>query len=455
MRRHPLWLLAAILMAFSLVAAACGDDDDDDTETTDTTEASEDDGTTTTAAEDEGDEDSGDEGEGEDAEGTGAGDGVLTIGSILPETGDLAFLGPPEFAGAALAEQDINEAGGVLGNDIVFLPGDSGDTTTDIANQTVDRLLAEGADVIVGAASSAVSMTVIDKITGAGVIQFSPANTSPDFTDYEDNGLYFRTAPSDRLQGKVLADLAIEEGATTAAVIYRQESYGTGLANFFQEFYTEAGGTIPDDAFIAYPVDTENFDAEVDAVVAADPDAIIVIGFDESAQILTTMNERGVGPADKAVYGVDGNIGGIGAELSDPSIIAGMRGTEPSVDLSSISDFTARLDEEGAGGIYAYGAETYDAMIISALAAEIAGSDDPTVFAEEINGVTKDGEQCTSFADCKALIEEGTDIDYDGIGGPYEFGDPGEPEAASFRIATYDGGETPNVELDEYRTAEY
>ncbi|MDQ3030427.1 MAG: ABC transporter substrate-binding protein, partial [Actinomycetota bacterium] len=147
--------------------------------------------------------------------GGGEGDGTLTLGTLLPETGSLAFLGPPEFAGVDLAVQDINEAGGVLGEDVEVIDGDSGDTTTDIANQTVDRLLSQDADAIIGAASSGVSLTVIDKITGAGVVQFSPANTAPDFTDYDDNGLYFRTAPSDVLQGQVLAEVIAEEGIGT------------------------------------------------------------------------------------------------------------------------------------------------------------------------------------------------------------------------------------------------
>ncbi len=391
-------------------------------------------------------------------------DGTFTVGTLLPVTGDLAFLGPPEVAGARLAVEDINAAGGVLGNDVVLVEGDSGDTNQDIANPEVDRLLAQNVDAIFGAASSAVSKLVIDKITGNGVIHFSPANTSPDFTTYDDNGLYFRTAPSDLLQGKVLADQLIAEGNETVGVLYRQESYGQGLANAVKENFEAAGGTV--DPFTAYAVDTENFDADVDSLVAADPDAIVVIGFAESANILTTMHERGIGPtSDKNVWGVDGNIGGIGAELADPSIIAGMRGTEPSVDLSEISDFTNRLDEAyegGVGGVFAYGAETYDSIIITALAAAVAGTDDPKAVAAEINGVTKDGTTCTSFEECIALVDAGEDIDYDGQGGPYEFVDAGEPAAASFRIATYDGtydadpgddvpaGAVPNPELDEY-----
>jgi branched-chain amino acid transport system substrate-binding protein len=448
------FVLAAVL---AMVAAACSSDDSgDDTTTTaaaatettaaptettaapaETTTTAAPAETTTTAAE---------------AAGAASVDGVLTIGTLLPVTGDLAFLGPPEVAGARLALEDINAAGGVLGAEMVLEEGDSGDTNQDIANPEVDRLLALNVDAIMGAASSAVSKLVIDKITGNSVIHFSPANTSPDFTTYDDGGLYFRTAPSDLLQGAVLADQVAAEGNETVAVLYRQESYGQGLADAFKENFEALGGTV--DPFTAYAVDTENFDAEVDEMVAADTDAIVVIGFAESANILTTMHERGIGPtSDKNVWGVDGNIGGIGAELADPSIIVGMKGTEPSVDLSSIADFTDRLDgayEGGVGGVFAYGAETYDAIIIVALAAEVAGTDDPTLIAVEINGVTKDGTVCTSFAECRDLVAAGEDIDYDGQGGPYEFVDAGEPAAASFRIATYDGGDTPNLELDVY-----
>ena len=219
----------------------------------------------------------------------------------------------------------------------------------------------------------------------------------------------------------------------------------------FRENFEAAGGVV--DPYIAYAVDTENFDAEVDQIAAADPDAVVVIGFAESANILTTMNERGISPTSGTnVWGVDGNIGGIGAELSDPSIIAGMKGTEPSVDLTSIADFTDRLNTVYEGGVevFAYGAETYDSVIIVALAALVAGTDDSVAIAAEINGVTKDGEVCTSFAECKEIIEAGGNPDYDGVGGPYEFVDAGEPAAASFRVATYDGGETPNPDLDEY-----
>jgi branched-chain amino acid transport system substrate-binding protein len=423
-----------LLALLGMVLAACGGTGDTTTAPAETT--------TTTGA--------------ETTVTTGEPGASLTFGGLLPETGSLAFLGPPEIAGATLAIDDINAAGGVMGADVVWIPGDSGDTSTDIANTTVDGHLAAGVHAIFGAASSSVTFTVIDKITGAGVIQFSPANTSQLLSTYDDSGLYFRTAPSDFLQGTILADLAAADGLT-AGVIYRQEPYGEGLAERFREVYESLGGEVTN--FIAYPPEgVTTFDAEVDQLVEASPEVIVVISFEEGALILETMHARGIGPASgQPVWGVDGNIGGLHTEMADPSILAGMKGTTPSVDLSTITDFTARLDtmiEGGLGGIYDYGAETYDALMITALAAAIADSLDPVEIAAQINDVTRGGEKCTTFADCIELINGGTtDIDYDGIGGPYEFVDAGEPAAASYRVVTL-GESGPDAALDIYIQAE-
>ncbi|MET0146036.1 MAG: ABC transporter substrate-binding protein [Ilumatobacteraceae bacterium] len=242
-------------------------------------------------------------------EGDRAGDGTLTIGTLLPQTGNLSYLGPPEFAGFDLALQEINEAGGVLGKDVVGIKGDSGDndTTGDIANPTVDRLISENVDAIIGAASSGVSLKVIDKVTGAGVVLFSAANTSTELSDYPDEGLYFRTAPPDIYQGQVLGQFIIDDGNQTVAILNRNDSYGNSLAEQVAATVTESGGEVV--VQTAYDGNATSFDSEVDAIVAADPDAIVVIGFDESSKILRSMVEKGIGPLDKMVYGCDGNAG--------------------------------------------------------------------------------------------------------------------------------------------------
>ena len=117
----------------------------------------------------------------------------------------------------------------MLGKDVVGIAGDSGDTTTDQANQTADRMLAQNVDAIIGTASSSVTLTIIDKIAGAGVTMFSPANTSTELTDYPDKGLYFRTAPPDIYQGDVLGQFVVNDGNQTVAIIRRNDSYGTSL----------------------------------------------------------------------------------------------------------------------------------------------------------------------------------------------------------------------------------
>ncbi len=423
MQKSRVRRVGALIVGLSLVAAACGGDDDDapvEDSTPDATEESSADVT---------------------EEASGAADGILRIGGLLPETGNLAFLGPPEIAGVNLAVQEINEAGGVNGADVEYLPGDSGDNG-EVANATVDRLLAEDVDAFIGAASSGVSLTVIDKITQAGRIHFSPANTSPTFTDYDDNGLYFRTAPSDVIQGAALADVMLADGAATAAFLVLNDSYGTGLQQYTIEPYTEGGGVVVyGDLGTTYDPQAENFDAEIAAVVDANPDAIVIIGFDETAQILGGLIEAGFGPADKLVYGTDGNMGNaLAQQFDDPSVVAGMRGTLPGVDVAGeIADFRDRLlAVDGELIDYSYSAESYDAIVVMALAASIAGSDDGVAIAAEINDVTRGGEKCTTYADCLALVEAGTDIDYDGVSGPLEFIDAGEPSQASILILEYD-----------------
>ena len=222
--------------------------------------------------------------------------GPVVIGTLLPLTGSLAFLGPPEVAGVKLALQDINAAGGSLGQPVQLVEGDSGDASTDTATQTVDRLLQSNVNVIIGAASSTVSLTVIDKITGAGVMEISPANTSDQFTTYNDNGLYFRTAPPDVLQAQALSDLIGTDGANTVGILARNDAYGTGLAKNTQKDLVNQGLSENDVKNVTYDPTAANFDAEIQKMVDFGADAIVVIGFAESSRIIEGLNAQGIGP---------------------------------------------------------------------------------------------------------------------------------------------------------------
>jgi branched-chain amino acid transport system substrate-binding protein len=369
---------------------------------------------------------------------------------LLPATGSLAFLGPPEFAGVTLAVNDINAAGGVLDKPVEEVNGDSGDTTTDTASATVDRELAAGTQVIIGAASSSVSLKVIDKIASAGAVMFSPANTSDEFTCYKDKGMYFRTAPADKLQAQALSQVIAEGGVQRVSILAMNDPYGTGLAeNTIADL--EAAG-IPSDQIqkIIYDPNAQSFNAEVDQVKNFNPDGIAVIGFEESAKIITRMNEVQIGPKDKLVFGVDGNMGNALGESVGPGILEGMKGTTPLTALGP--DFAARLKAVDPALIdFNYAQESYDATVISALAAEIAKSTNGMSIASEINGVTKDGTKCTTYAECLALVKAGTDIDYDGVTGELAFVTAGEPSIGSYGVLEFDANNKTIDPVADYK----
>jgi ABC-type branched-subunit amino acid transport system substrate-binding protein len=229
--------------------------------------------------------------------GSGDGNGPLKFGMLLPLTGSLAFLGPPEVAGVQLAIGEINEAGGVLGADVEVVEGDSGDTSTNIATQTVASHQRAGVNAIIGAASSDVTKTVIDTVTQAGILMFSPANTSDDFTTYDDNGLYFRTAPPDLMQGQVLSDLISQDGNQSVGILAQNGEYGTGLAENIVDNLKSAGLADDQVKSVYYDPQASDFSDVVQEMADFNPDGIVVVGFDESAKIIAGLNEQGVGPA--------------------------------------------------------------------------------------------------------------------------------------------------------------
>lgn len=360
------------------------------------------------------------------------GDGVLTLGYILPETGALQFLGPPMIAATEMAVSEINEAGGVLGTDVVLLPGDeAGDTA--VASETAQQHLADGVDAVIGAAASGMSLAIIDAITGAGVVQCSPSNTSPTFTDYDDGGYYFRTAPTDVLQGPVLAETVVGDGHTQVAVMARSDDYGQGLADSTSEALAEQGAEVV--AEILYDPEASTFDAEVNQVVEAEPDAVVIIGFDESAQILQGLIEQGLGPGDFPVYGSESlRSTELPAQVdpNDPAVLDGLKGTAPTSDADP--QFVDRLLEFRDIPDTLFAAESYDCVTIIALAAVAAGSDDPSVFVDEMVDVTRGGTTCEGYEECVALLGEGEDIAYRGASGIGELTDVGEPGRGLYEV---------------------
>lgn len=361
------------------------------------------------------------------------GDGTLKIGTILPQTGSLAFLGPPEFAGVNLAVKEINEAGGVNGKNVEVIHTDSGDTSTDIASQSADSLISQKADAVIGAASSGVSKTFIGKLYEAKIVQVSPANTSPDFTNHPQGEYYYRTAPSDVLQGRVLGDLVLEDGSEKVAILALQDAYGTGLADNVEKTVVAGGGQVV--LKQVYDPTAAEFSAEVAKVKAANADAIVLITFDEITKLAPALVQAGLGPKTKKWYFVDGNLSNYGDQFP-AGTLQGVKGTLPGA--AAPGEFQTKMkavDPKLAD--FSYGPESYDATILVALAAIAAGDDDSQAIKAKMVEVSKGGEKCTTFADCKKLLEAGKDIDYDGISGPIEFSEAGDPTQATIGIYQY------------------
>ncbi|TFB73739.1 amino acid ABC transporter substrate-binding protein [Cryobacterium glaciale] len=359
----------------------------------------------------------------------------LKIGTILPQSGGLAFLGPPEEAGVQLAVNDINAAG--LGINVEAIFRDSGDTTTDTATVSVTDLLSQDVSAIIGAASSGVSKTVIDQITGAGVVQFSPANTSDAFTTYDDNGLYWRTAPSDVLQGEVLGTQIADDGNATLGLIVLNDAYGTGLAKYTSDAFEAAGGEVV--ATSLFNEGDSNFASQIAEVTAAAPDAIALVTFDQAKVITPALVGSGF-PGDK-LYFVDGNVADYSADFA-AGLIEGSKGTLPGLDTATLGDFTTRLLEvDPTLTDYSYAAESYDAVILIALAAYAANDtsgESIASYLRQVSGGSGEGATVTDFAEAAAALKAGDQVDYDGFSGPITFDENGDPTEAT--IGVYEFG---------------
>ena len=144
------------------------------------------------------------------------------------------------------------------------------------------------------------------------------------------------------------------------------------------------------------------------------------------------------------VYGTDGNMGNaLGEDFSEEGSLAGMKGTTPLTELSA--DFTDRLLEvDPELQDYNYAGETYDAVVLTALAAQAAGTNQATVFKDYVNGLTFGGDACEDFASCLEILSSGGNVDYDGASGPLSFADAGEPAEASFGSQRFFCASLPN-----------
>ena len=227
------------------------------------------------------------------------------------------------------------------------------------------------------------------------------------------------------------------------AILARQDAYGETLAKEISKNLKEQGSTVAVDEL--YSEKDGPSDTQISKVADAKPDAVVLVAFEETTQIIPKLIKAGAGPSKIPTYFVDGNTADYSGKLPDGAL-KGTKGTIPGAEATK--DFKARLATVNPKlRDYAYAGESYDATVVSALAAIKAKNDSGEAIAKEIVDITKGGEKCTTFADCKKLLEDGKDIDYDGVSGPIELGKTGSPTSASIGIYEYDG-KNKNAPID-------
>ena len=357
--------------------------------------------------------------------------GPLKIAFLGDLSGGLAEIGVEMREGFLLAIEHINAAGGVFGQPVEFVIGDT-NTDPTIAVEEARRMIEiEGAHVIVGAHSSTNSLAVAESITGpADVPQISPASSSPQLAVAADNDFLFRATLNDKVQGPALAQLVSDQGYANVGVIYRDDAWGQGIAEAFEATFTETfGGTV---VSIAVAPQQASYLAEIQQSLANEPEALVMLAYvPEGAIILRESIENGL--YDQFVFGPTSRnfslIEAIGAEH-----LADMYGTAPGTAPGTESALlweAAFIDEYERPYAYPYTKQAYDAAIAFALAAEAAGSTDGAAIRDQLRRIGGAPGQVV-LADIGSIrlgleaARNGDDLDYEGAAQSLEWDENGD-----------------------------
>lgn len=369
-------------------------------------------------------------------------DGALDIGTLLPRSGNLAFLAPAAIAGVELAVDDITTAGGVLGAPVGLRHGDSGDGTPGMVDGEATRLLGAGVDVLIGPLSSSAAASVLPQVAAADAVLVSPAATSGGLDALDGAGRLFRTAPTESLQGRALADLLRSDGHRTVSIAARDDEHGRTIADGLVERLARTGGAVA--SRVDHDPASDDLGTTVVEQLDLTADAVVLVGLAETALIVDALVDAGEGPRERAVYGTDGNLGErLGDLVEDRADLACMRGllpvARPDAELAdrirSHDPALAEVDDAALD----LAAESYDAVVLAALAAAAAGSDAGGEIAAAMAPVSDGGTTCREPATCLELLAAGTDVSYVGRSGPIALDEDGNRSDAGLTVVAFDG----------------
>lgn len=340
----------------------------------------------------------------------------IKLGISLGFTGPLESMAPGMQNGAELAIKEVSDSGLLLdGSTVSAVTGDSTCIDAAAATATVERLItAEGVRGIIGGMCSGETIASLENVARPnGVVMISPSATSPALSDMEDDGLFFRTSPSDARQGEVMAQIMQERGIQSAAITYTNNDYGKGLADSFQAAFEAAGGTVTTNA--AHDDGKADYSAEVAALAAAGGDALVVVGYVDQGGSGVVRAALDTGAFETFVF-PDGMVGSA-LEANFGTEINGSFGQNPAAEGEGRETFLSMAEEAGFDGTSAYSAEAYDAAALILLAMAKAGTHDPATYKDSIMDVANEpGEQILPGQLARALeiINEGGDVDYVG-----------------------------------------
>ena len=364
----------------------------------------------------------------------------IKIGVILGFTGPIESLTPPMAQGAELAMSEVSESGALLGgSSVTAVRGDSTCIDSGAATAVAERqITSDGVKGIMGADCSGVTGAILSNVALAnGMVMISPSATSPGLSTAEDNGLFFRTAPSDARQGVVMTEVLMENGIKEVAVTYTNNDYGKGLADSFQAAFEAAGGTVTINA--AHEDGKADYSAEVGALAAAGGDRLVVAGYVDQggSGIVRAALDSG---AFDTFHFPDGMISttlvnNFGSEID------GSTGQVPGTNSAGAGLFAAMSADAGFDGTAPFVAESYDAAALIMLAMQAAGSSDPSVYKDHVMDVANaPGLKIAPGQLGMALkaVAAGIDIDYDGASAVELIG-PGE-SAGNYRQVKFEGG---------------
>lgn len=373
----------------------------------------------------------------------------ITIGMVMELTGPAGAYGQAGAKSVEMAFRDINEAGGVLGCQLVTDTRDSqsqGNVAVDQATQLVNI---KQVPVIIGGIISSVSIPILTSVTAAaGVVQVSPASSSPTLTqlarDGKTGGFFFRTITSDALQGIAAAKYAMDSGMTNMALIHVNNDFGLNMAREFSAAYTALGGVIT--STTPYNENQPNYGAEVTAAMGGSPEALYLISYPvDGATIARAWISQG-GPQKFLLNdGMNSTdfITAVGAEY-----LEGAYGTSSGTTETASTKYFYDNYAAMSGGIEpsAPAADrSYDAGAIVGLAVAKAGKAEAVAIRDAIRDVVDPSGEVIfagpeEFKKALALIAEGKAINYQGVTGSVAFDENGDI-SGPFRLWQIKGGE--------------